>query len=477
MVAVGVFLSTMDSSMINVALPSIMRSFGTTLPRTEWVVLIYLLTITVSLLFWGRVGDQYGKGAVYLAGMLAFSVGSMACYLSTTLAQLIIFRFFQAIGAAMMLDTGPAIIKKDFPIGQLGMALGLIGIATSIGLMTGPVISGILIHSYSWRAIFIVTVPVSLSVFLAGWFYLRPHMGERNGTQPALSFDWYGMLLWTGMLTVVVLLSTHYKGVSTQLLVVEGVAFFLFLMLFVRAETRHPAPLLPFTLFRNRSFFIAIFCAALSFAVLFVVLILMPFYLDYVLGLSARQIGFVMMAVPIAVFIVAPLAGYYYDRIGARFLTTAGLSIAALGLFSLCFLSGDSSPVTVAWRLAVLGCGQALFLSPNSATVLDSVGHDQAGVSSGMLATARNLGMLFGVSLGGLVFGMLFSQLSGGFDLKEYGPEQVQNFILALQVTFAFTAVLSVGGAVLSSLRSGGGKKRTSNVQRPTSNFELKDTE
>ncbi len=477
MVAVGVFLSTMDSSMINVALPSIMRSFGTTLPRSEWVVLIYLLTITVSLLFWGRIGDQYGKEAVYLSGMFVFSVGSMACYLSATLAQLIFFRFLQALGAAMMMATGPAIIKKVFPIGQLGMALGMIGIATSIGLMTGPVISGILIHSYSWRAIFLVTVPVSLIVFVAGWLYLRPHVGESNGTKTTLSFDWYGMMLWTGMLTLVVLLSTHYKGVPTQLLLVEGVTFFLLLMLFVKAETRHPAPLLPLTLFRNRSFFIAIFCAALSFAVLFVVLILMPFYLDYVLGLPARQIGFVMMAVPIAVFIVSPLSGYYYDRIGARFLTTAGLSIAALGLLLLCFLSADTSPLTVAWRLAVLGCGQALFLSPNSATVLDSVGHDQAGVSSGMLATARNLGMLFGVSLAGLVFGLIFSQLSGGLGLKEYGPEQVQIFIPSLQITFAFTAVLSILGAILSGLRKGGGKKRTSNVQRSTSNCELKDTE
>ena len=456
MVAVGVFLSTMDSSMINVALPSIMRSFGTTLPRTEWVVLIYLLTITVSLLFWGRVGDQFGKGSVYLTGMFVFSIGSMACYLSATLAQLIFFRFLQATGAAMMMATGPAIIKKVFPIGQLGMALGLVGIATSIGLMTGPVISGILIHSYSWRAIFLVTVPVSLTVFLAGWFYVKPRLGESKREKSTLSFDWYGMVLWTGMLTLLVLLTTHYRGVSGRVLVAEGIAFFLFLLLFVKIESRHQVPLLPLALLRNRSFFIAIFCAALSFTVLFVVLILMPFYLDYVLGLPARQIGFVMMAVPIAVFIVSPLSGYYYDRIGARFLTTAGLSIVALGLLSLCFLAADSSPFAVAWRLAVLGCGQALFLSPNSATVLDSVGHDQAGVSSGMLATARNLGMLFGVSLAGLLFGMIFFQLSGGLDLKEYGPDQVQNFISALQLTFAFTAVLSVGGAILSALRKGG---------------------
>jgi len=179
----------------------------------------------------------------------------------------------------------------------------------------------------------------------------------------------------------------------------------------------------------------------------------LQFYLDFVLGLSAKKIGLVMMAVPISVFFVSPLSGFYYNRIGARFLTTGGLSIAACGLLFLCFLSADSSPFDVAWRLAVLGCGQALFLSPNSATVLENVRPDLAGISSGMLATARNLGMLLGVSLAGLAFGMIFSKLSGGLHLNQYTPDNVSNFMYALRITFTVTAVFSVIGAVLSSLR------------------------
>jgi EmrB/QacA subfamily drug resistance transporter len=461
MVAVGVFLSTMDSSMINVALPSIMRSFGTTLPQTEWVVLIYLLTITVLLLFWGRVADQFGLVPIYLCGMLVFTIGSLACYLSATLLQLVAFRFLQAIGASMMMATGPAIIKMVFPFGQLGMALGLVGIATSIGLMTGPVISGILIHSYSWREIFLVTVPVSLSVCVGGYYFSRPLFPEIQGDKPAVPFDWAGMILWTGMISMAVLLCTHHSGVSTKILLIEVLACLFFFLLLVKIESGKQNPLFPFFLFRNRSYAIAMFCATLSFAVLFVVLILMPFYLDYILGLSAEKIGLVMMAVPISVFFVSPLSGFFYNRIGARFLTTGGLAIAACGLLLLCFLSADSSAFDVAWRLAVLGCGQALFLSPNSATVLENVGPDQTGVSSGMLATARNLGMLAGVSLAGLLFGMIFSKISGGLDLKHYSPDQVQNFIYALKITFTVTAVFSVFGAVLSSWR---GKVRTTGI-------------
>ena len=452
-VAVGVFLSTMDSSMTNVALPSIMRSFGTSLPQTEWVVLIYLLTITSSLLFWGKVADQLGLRYVYLSGMIVFSIGSVACYLSATLFQLIIFRFLQGMGAAMMMSTGPAIIKMVFPADQLGRVLGLIGVSTSIGLMAGPVISGFLIHSYSWREIFLVTVPVSLLASLLGWLFLRPASDRKKSGTTLFLFDWQGMLFWTGLVSMSVLLSTHHAGASSTILVIEALACLTFLILLIKTELRKQNPLFPLTLFRNHSYAIAMFCAALSFAVLFVVLILMPFYLDFVLGLSAKKIGLVMMAVPISVFFVSPLSGFYYNRIGARFLTTGGLSIAACGLLFLCFLSADSSPFDVAWRLAVLGCGQALFLSPNSATVLENVRPDQAGISSGMLATARNLGMLLGVSLAGLVFGMIFSKLSGGLDLNQYTPDNVSYFMHALKITFTVTAVFSVIGAVLSSLR------------------------
>ncbi len=445
--------------MINVALPSIMRSFGTSLPQTEWVVLIYLLTITASLLFWGRVADQFGLRYVYLSGMLVFSIGSVTCYISATLFQLIVFRFLQGMGAAMMMSTGPAIIKMVFPAGQLGRVLGLIGVATSIGLMAGPVISGFLIHSYSWREIFLVTVPVSLFASIVGWMFLRPVSGKKTSTNAPFLFDWAGMFLWTGLVSMIVLLSTQHSGVSSKILILEGLVCLFFLLLLVKTESKKENPLFPLSLFRNRFYAIAMFCAALSFAVLLVVLILIPFYLDFVLGLSAKRIGLVMMAVPISVFFVSPLSGLYYNRIGARFLTTSGLSIAACGLLCLCFLSADSSSFDVAWRLAVLGCGQALFLSPNSATVLENVRADQTGVSSGMLATARNLGMLIGVSFAGLVFGMIFSKLSGGLDLKQYNPDHVQNFIYALKITFTVTAIFSVVGAFLSSLR---GKESTS---------------
>jgi len=454
MVATGVFLSTMDSSMVNVALPSMMRSFSTTLSQTEWVALIYLLTITVTLLVWGRLSDRFGKGRMYLLGMLVFTVGSAVCSVASTLSELVFYRFVQGAGAAMMMSSGPAIIKIVFPVHQLGRALGLIGVATSTGLMSGPVISGFLIRFFSWRAIFLVTVPVSLICFGVGWYWL---MADLSSSSPESvrksSFDWAGLVLWTLLITMMILASTHHGELSGGMLAAGAVGFCGLFLLFGWVERRTDEPLLPLVLFKDRQRAIALSCAALSFVVLFVVLILTPFYLDYVLRLPVDRIGLVMTAVPLAVFVVSPLSGWLYDRIGVRFLTTSGLVLNFLALIALCFLDHQSTVMDVAWRLTLLGTGQALFLSPNSASVLASVDPHRIGVTSGMLATARNLGMLAGVAMAGLVFGQMFFWLSGGLDVKEFSLDHTAAFIQSLRITFGLSAGLALIGALLSGRR------------------------
>ncbi len=340
------------------------------------------------------------------------------------------------------------------------MALGFIGIATSLGLMCGPVVSGFLVAAYSWPSIFLATVPVSLSAFIFGWLRLLPKLRKSGSTHLSSAFDWYGIVLWTVMITFAVLLSTQHSGVPVITLLLEGVVVLVSVFFFLRVEAGQENPLFPMNLFRRRSYGVAIFCAALSFAVLFVVLILMPFYLDYILQLTVREIGFVMLSVPASVFLVSPVSGLLFDRIGARFLTTAGLGLCACSLLLLCFLTGKSSLLEIVIYLAILGAGEALFLSPNSASVLEQISPQETGVSSGMLATARNLGMLAGVSLGGMVFAMIFAKVSGGGDLKHFRPDQAEYFLHALRVTFTVTAVWSVIGAVLSGMRGKGEQKQ-----------------
>jgi EmrB/QacA subfamily drug resistance transporter len=453
LVATGVFLATMDSSMINVALPSIMRSFSTTLARTQWVVLMYLLTITVSLLIWGYLGDCYGQGRIYLYGMLVFTFGSTVCYLAPTLALLVFFRFVQALGAAMMMASGPAIIKTVFPREHLGRALGFLGIATSIGLMSGPVISGFLIRYSSWRTIFLVTVPVSLGAFLMGELFLERDLPCRNESK-GVPFDWSGSLVWIMLVALAVIFISHAHEVGTVLKIFSAILLGGVVWLFLILEKRHTVPLFPLFLFRKKQQYgLALIVASLSFVVLFIVLIVMPFYMDFVLRIQVDRIGYVMMAVPLTLFIVSPISGWLYDMIGARFLTTTGLAISCLAVILLSFLNTESTPLAITWRLALLGTGQSIFLSPNTASVLARIEKKYTGITSGMLATSRNIGMLTGVAIAGMAFTTFFSIFSGGLDLKEYSILQVDAFMHAFQSTLGIAALLALVGGILSMLR------------------------
>ena len=434
--------------MINVALPVIMAEFGVRLAVVEWVVLVYLVTITASLLLWGRMGDRFGPGRVYLAGMLVFACAAAACGLAPGLGQLILFRFVQALGAAMMMANGPAIIRLAFPVDRLGRMLGAIGIVTSLGLMSGPLVSGYLIHWFSWRAIFFATLPVSLSALLLGRLFLWPTLKPRqNIVAPLSSCDWPGLLLW-GLLVTLLAATVSLDSLTGSARLVMGVAGAVVLLGFLLREQRAAIPLLPLDLVACSRYGLPLLAAVLSFAVLFVVLLLTPFYLHHVLALDSRGIGRVMMAVPAAVFVVAPLAGRLHDRVGPRLPTVSGLLLSSAVLSWLAINGpGDQPALTLA--LVLLGCGQALFLSPNSASVLGKAAADQGGIMSGLLATSRNLGMMIGTALAGVLFSSLFTHLSGGQDLLAYGPDLLSSFLLALRLTVGCAALLALLGAVI----------------------------
>lgn len=452
MVATGVFLSTMDSSMMNIALPSIMRTFSTQLIETEWVVLIYLMSITLTLIIWGQLSDRWGKGRVYLMGMVVFVLGSMACYLASTLLELVMFRCIQGVGAAMMMSTGPAIIKLVFPPDQLGRGLGFIGIATSLGLMSGPVVGGVLISHFSWRAIFFVNVPIGILVCLVGWLLLLPHLPRKVRVQ-RYPFDWYGVLLWSALIVISVAVATYYKELSVLPRVGVILGLLVLLLYFLNVESKRQEPLLPLVLLRERYYWVAMVTSCLSFMVLFIVLILMPFYLDYILQLPVKTIGLVMMALPATLFVISPLSGWLYDLIGAKHLTTLGLLICCIAVV-LCSLLGSTSSLTeVAVRLAVLGMGQAIFLSPNTASVLSQTNARHAGTTSGVLATSRNLGMLGGATMAGLVFGGIYSHFSGGIGLYAFNQEMTESFILAFRMTIILTSLLAAVTVGISSMR------------------------
>ncbi|GAB4340302.1 MAG: MFS transporter [Desulfobulbaceae bacterium] len=450
--------------MVNVALPTLMKYFHSSLAVTEWVVLVYLLTITMLLVFWGKLCRIWGCGKVYVRGMLLFACGSLLCGLSWNVWSLILFRFCQALGASMMMATGPALVKMVFPPDRIGRGLGLVGVATSLGLMTGPVISGLLLRWLEWRAIFWVTVPVGVFFFLQNRRVISScgsPSGEMDRVSPLAAIpDLPGAVMWAGMVGLTILLATHATSLccgngalSTALFFAGCAAVFAGWLFFAHHEVRATSPFLPVRLLRRRFFAMAILSSSLSFAVLFFVLILMPFYLDRVLRLPPDRIGYVMMSVPMSVFIVSPAAGRLYDRFGARAVATAGLLCCFAGLASLTGLTGDTSALSIGGRLALIGFGQAMFLSPNSASALGGVSDDLAGVTASLLATARNFGMLIGTALAGLLFTLYFSAATGGLDLKEFVPAQTPAFLHALSRSFSWALFIAFCGIAASWMR------------------------
>ncbi len=453
LVMAGVFLSTMDSGMVNVALPTIMHSFGLSLGKAKLVVTLFLGTITVSLVFFGRLSDRLGKGFMYLAGVFVFSLGAVSCAFASRYELLLLSRIVQALGASMMMSTGPAIIKTVYAGDHLGRSIGLVGIATACGLLSGPLVSGLLLSHYSWHAIFVVSLPVSAFVFFAGWFVLVKQL-PRESSPYIGTFDWRGSCCWVSM---VVLFLFIVHRIDALLSVSTLVLFSLFaaaLYIFVRVEKVASSPILPIQLLRQRYYWIAVITSTLSFAVLFTVLILIPFYLEDVLQLPIAQVGVVMMAVPATLIILSPLSGSLYDRIGARLLTTAGMGLSVVALLSLAFLTAESSAVEVSIKLALLGAGQSVFLSPNSASVLSQVGDRYSGITAGILATARNLGMVSGAALAAGLFAVFFSSFSGGVALEDYSIIDQHSFMLAMRATFVVTAIIGFCGSVLSVRRA-----------------------
>ncbi|MFW8601963.1 MFS transporter [Desulfobacterota bacterium M19] len=450
----GVFMATMDSSMVNLALPAIMKDFGSPLKDTEWVSLIYLLVISSTLLIWGNLSDRLGRRLVYPMGLLVFALGSLSCAWSPDFDLLIMARLLQGLGAAMMMSTGPAIIKETFPPLELGRALGLIGTSVSLGLMTGPLVAGLALQFASWRAMFMLTFPIGLLLFFAARRYLPRHRPGKG----RLLLAWPPALAWIILLTTASLTVTYAASpaCSFTVLTILIVAVLLVLLGFIRLETSSPLPLLAPGLLVRRYMSSALLCAMLSFMQLFAVLIITPFYLDRVLDLPKIQIGLIMMSVPLAAMGLAPLAGWLYGRFSARVLCTIGLFTASCGAWMLSLVS-PTGWLAVILPLTLIGGGQAIFLSPNSASVLRWIEKENTGKAAALLATGRNLGMIMGVGMASIAFSQVFSQLTNGLDMRDYSPVHAEAFVRAMHRVYQSAVLTGLLSVVISALR---GKRR-----------------
>ena len=465
-VAVGILMSTLDSGIVNVGLPTITAAFHTDLATVEWIVLAYLLTITILLLSIGRLADMLGRKQVYTAGFVVFTVGSALCGAAPTAEALIAFRVLQAVGASMLMANGMAITSAVFPPGERGKALGINGAVVATGTTVGPTLGGLLIAWLGWRSTFYVNVPIGI-VGTALALYVLQEKRISAARSPGQRFDLAGALTAAVALLALLLALTHgqewgWKSLPTLALLALFAAL---LTAFLAVEFRHPQPMLHLGLFRVRAFALGSLAACLSFLALSANAFLMPFYLQLILGYGPDTAGILMTPSSLTIALVAPLSGWLSDRVGARILSSLGLAVNCLALLSLSRLGPTATYGDVLGRLLLLGVGSGLFQSPNNSSVIGSVPRESYGVASGFVSMMRNLGTVTGVALAGAILMGSMAPVVGhaGLGALRVGGQLpagqqarlVAAFIRGFGNAYAVGAGIAVFGVVASLIRGG----------------------
>jgi len=456
-VCIGAFLGQLDASIAGLILPTLEQVFGASVASVEWVAIAYLLTLAALVVPLGRLGDLVGRKVLYTWGFVVFVGGSGLCGLAPNLSWLIVFRVAQAIGAAMLQANSVAIITAAVPRRALGRAIGVQGAAQAVGLSVGPSVGGLLIDSLGWRWVFFIAVPFGLVGAVLAWLVL-PRTRQTSVADPSPApeqFDWLGAALLgpsVGLILLGLTYGNSWGWTSPTLLTTLGLAVACLAML-VYVERRSASPLLDLGLLRMRSFSRGLVAGLLSYAVLFGSLFLIPFYLERILGKGAAQTGLLLTPVPIALGVMAPIAGTLTDRIGPGPPTIVGMAIAALALAGLALAPSTSLTLTLG-LLALLGIGLGLFTPPNNSAVMGSAPANRLGLAGGILNMTRSLGTSLGVAATGAVLAVRLSARLG-VQVGSTIDAPVTALLPAFHETLLFLAGLAVLAALVSIARRG----------------------
>lgn len=454
LVATAVFMATLDGSIVNLALPTIMADLKMAMHQVEWVMLIYLMTVSAMLLPCGRLSDIKGRRWVFGRGFALFTLGSLCCAMASQAILLIAARALQGLGAAMIMACSPAIIVDTFPLAERGRAIGMVGTIVATGLMCGPVLGGLIVGWLGWRFIFYLNLPIGIvATVLATVWLTHPSTNVRRN-EP---LDVLGALLLSICLGSILLMVTQTGGsgglASSAGRIAIGAVIAFSLIGLVYHERRHQYPAFDLSLLKIRLFVLPITTAIFMFAGLFMVLFLMPFLLMHPFGWSSQKTGYFMMTPFIAMFLLAPLSGTIADRYGSRGLCTVGMFVLSGALWALSGINTVASEWQIFWRLILIGIGIALFNPPNSTTAMNAVQPHQRGIASGTVAMARNLGMVAGIAMAGFLFGWAFSKSSGGLVFETYSTQVQAHFLAAYQKAMQGGAVILAVGACVAFLR------------------------
>jgi EmrB/QacA subfamily drug resistance transporter len=416
------------------------RDFAMSAVLMSWINTAFLLSAATLNIPFGRLGDIYGRKKIYWTGVLVFTIASVLIALSHTGMMVIAGRVVQGIGASMIFATGMAILVSVYPDRERGKVLGINIAAVYLGLSTGPFFGGVITQHLNWLFIFWLNLPTGLLLLAVIFFMLKGDWAEGKGAK----FD----LLGSAILGLA-LLSTMY-GFSK---LPESYAFGLLavglagILIFVVHELRLESPVIDIRLFRyNTVFTFSNVAALINYAATFAVTFLLSLYLQHVRGFSPARAGTLLAIQPLVQAVLSPLAGRLSDRVEPRTVASVGMGLTLVGLFLLVFVDRLTPILYIAGCLVFLGFGFALFVSPNTNAIMSSVDRRIYGVASAVVGTMRQLGMMFSM-------GIVMMTLALHLGQAEVGPENADEFVRSMRVSFTVFVMLCFGGIFASLAR------------------------
>lgn len=446
-VMTGMIMVPIDASMVSVILPTLTEVFQTDMSTAQWVPVIYLLTVSSLLLFYGRLGDVIGYKKVFLYGLGGFVISSGLCGLAPSMYWLIIFRAVQGFTAGMMMAVPFAIITSSFPANELGRALGIFAISISAGLAIGPSLGGFLTSLFGWRFTFLINIPIGVIALVIG-FKVIPIFRLKPGK---LDF-WGAIAAFIFMFSIIMIINRLQSAGINKVTVLALVAAVISGSMFFVIESRTSEPMLNLGLFQSATFSFACLSSFFNFVSQYVMVFLTPFFLQRVLHCNPGAVGKVMTAFPLAIIVIAPVSGALSDRPGTRLLSCIGGSISCIALILMGLLPSSATPLDVALRLALFGLGTGIFQSPNTSAAMSVVPRVNAGVASSIVATVRNVGMIAGIALAGAALHIFVS--NSILEKHSLNYQEALLFLSGLRYAYIAGAFIAALTAITSFVRS-----------------------
>ena len=432
-IILGNFIGMLDSTTIQLALYQISIGLDISLSKAQWVIIAYMLVLTVFLPFFGKIGDLYPKNKVYSTGFFTFSIGALLCTFSPNFVTLVIFRCIEALGASIMLANGPAVISTLFRGENRGKALGINGSLVAAGGLLGPALGGMMINFFGWRTIFL---PAFIISFIGGILSYRlvPSYIRRK----VLKFDYKGFLYFTIALCALLLaISEGYSwGWKSLRIISLGILTLIFGSLFYFRDKKISYPMINFRMFKIKTFTFGNIAVMTSYMTMFTNAILLPLFLQDILKYNAFVTGLLILPYSLASCLVAPFAGTYAGKHGSKILTRIGPAIYIIALLIFTSFGIHTKQWQVVAASIIMGIGNGCFQSPSNTAIMTSVKTEEVGIASGILSLSRNMGNILGVA----ITITLFENFK---NLYQNGSYQ-SAFLSAYHLTMAFGIVFGV---------------------------------